>query len=205
MIRPLLYAISSGDASDLEFDRSRTRIIQQAKMLAEQRVTYFQIREKRLSGRNLYELSDRVASVLRDSETRLLINDRADIAVAVGAYGVHLTSSSLPIEAVRSSFGTSIAIFVSTHTIDEVRNAADADAIVYGPVFSTPGKPNVVGIEGLRDVVKVSKVPVLALGGIDAENCRSVLEAGAAGVAAIRAFVDAEQTAKMIATLNKDE
>jgi len=177
-------------------------------MLSDLGVSHFQIREKNLSASNLYKLSGEVAKVLRDTATRLFINDRADIALAIGAYGVHLTGNSMSAKLVRQTYGSSLSVFVSTHGIGEVMQArnANADAVVFGPVFSTPGKSEAVGIEALTATVEGStELPIIALGGIDHNNCRSVLEAGAAGVAGIRCFVGLENARKLIDALHNDE
>ncbi|HMT09255.1 MAG TPA: thiamine phosphate synthase, partial [Pyrinomonadaceae bacterium] len=193
MTKPLTYAISSGEATDSNFEAARLRLIEQASMLAENSVTYFQIREKQLAASNLYSLATDVCRVLEGSQTRLLINDRSDIAASVGAFGIHLASNSLSAKLVKKCFGDKLAIFVSTHTTDEIGRAVDdgADAVVFGPVFPTPGKSETIGIEGLREaVLQNNNVPIIALGGIDAENCGMVMRAGATGVAGIRSFSD---------------
>lgn len=205
---PITYAISSGEAADSDLESSSKRIVDQARMLARFEVSHFQIREKRLSASNLYKLSLEVAGALSGSRTRLLINDRADIAMAIGAYGVHLASNSLPIEYVRRSFGTEFNVFVSTHSIDDVRRAAiaGADAVVFGPIFSTPAKSEFVGLVGLENAVNEQfGIPIIALGGVDSENCRSAINAGASGVAGIRAFADHDSVGRLLEELGRND
>lgn len=138
----------------------------------------------------------------RNSATRLLVNDRADIALAARADGVHLTARSLSTELVRRVFGSRLLIGVSTHTLGEAREARDggADFAVFGPVFETESKQAYgppVGLEKLREVAHtLEPFPLLALGGITRENIASVLRAGASGVAGISIFSDA-QTLKL--------
>jgi len=154
-------------------------------------VSLVQLREKNLSAQYLYELAVDLVSMTSGTETRLLINDRADIAVAAGADGVHLTSRSLPAKNVRKVFGDDLLIGVSTHSSDDVERAVlgGADFAVFGPIFETPGKNVSNGIIGLREICEeFAPFPVLGLGGIDETNFRSVIEAGASGFAAIRAL-----------------
>lgn len=157
-------------------------------------VSLFQIREKNLSGRVLYELTSRAAVITRGSSTRLLVNDRSDIARAAGADGAQLTSQSLPACVVRETCGPKFLIGVSTHSREEVlaARAQGADFVVFGPVFETESKlafgaPQ--GLERLRAVCsEAGSFPVLAIGGISLENMQSCFDAGARGVAAIRMF-----------------
>lgn len=207
MTVPFTYAISSGVATDSNFEGSRSRLIEQVKMLAVHEVSFFQIREKNLSARNLHTLAADCARVLENTGTRLLVNDRADIAASVGAFGVHLASNSLPVNVVRDGFGNKLAVFVSTHSSNEVENAfaAGAGAVVFGPIFPTPGKSDLVGLDKLRAITESSEVPVIAIGGFDHENCRSAINAGAAGIAGIRAFADAESVQRIMTFLRNNE
>lgn len=142
----------------------------------------------------LFELAQRAVALTRGSETRLLVNDRFDIARAAGADGVQLTTQSLPASIVRQTCGEDFLIGVSTHSLEEARNASEmgADFVVFGPVFETESKrifgpPQ--GLEKLREVTSALKdFPVVAIGGIDLENRSECLRAGASGIAAIRLF-----------------
>lgn len=158
------------------------------------KVSLVQIREKALSARVLFALAERAAAITRGSETRLLVNDRFDVARAAGADGVHLTSQSLPADVVRSLCGEEFLIGVSAHSLQEVRTAAErgADFVVFGPVFETEskrifGEPQ--GLEKLREVTTaLNDFPVIAIGGIDRSNMAECYRAGASGIAAIRLF-----------------
>lgn len=155
-----------------------------------------QIREKNLNANVLYDLSLNAAAITRGSVTKLLINDRADIAVAAGADGVHLTTRSLPASLVRQTFGDEFLIGVSTHSLDEAARAAEdgADFVVFGPVFSTASKGDYGEPNGLDNLAKVDSAlapfPVLALGGITMDRFVSCIQVGAAGVAAISLLND---------------
>lgn len=147
-----------------------------------------------MSARVLFELAQRAAEITRGSRTRLLVNDRFDVARAAGADGVHLTTQSLPASIVRQRCGEDFLIGVSTHSLEEARTASEmgADFVVFGPVFETESKrifgpPH--GVDKLREVAEALRgFPVVAIGGVDRENMSECLRAGASGVAAIRLF-----------------
>jgi len=157
-----------------------------------------------LHARVLYDLVARAAEITRGSKTRILVNDRSDIARAAGADGVHLTRRSLPVEVVRNICGAEFLIGVSTHSVDEARaaHAAGADFVVFGPVFETESKraygaPQ--GLDKLRDVTRaLGEFPVLAIGGITLDNVGECFDAGARGVAAIRMLNDAENMPSIV-------
>ncbi len=157
-------------------------------------LTLIQIREKNLTARVLYELSLQAVVVARGTTTRLLVNDRADIARAVGADGVHLTASSLSAAILRKAFGKDFLIGVSSHSLDEAQTARaeGADFAVFGPVFETSSKRiygEPLGLEKLAEVTTtLAPFPVLALGGVTVDNARDCLRAGAAGIAGISLF-----------------
>ena len=160
-----------------------------------------QLREKDLSARELLELARGLRRASRGA--RVLVNARADIALASGCAGVHLTSSGLPIESLRRRFGQALLIGRSTHRPEEVEaaRAAGADYAIFGPVFPTPSKAPYgppPGLDGLRQAVAYG-LPVIAIGGIGPEQMPQVAAAGAAGVAGIRAFFTAESTRRMVA------
>lgn len=193
---PIIYQITSGTttAKTTPEDPRFLSILASVRAAVDAQVSLFQIREKALSARVLYELTVRAAEITRGTTTRLLVNDRSDIARAAGADGVHLTSQSLPANVVRETCGPDFLIGVSTHSREEVVAAreAGADFVVFGPVFDTEskrayGEPQ--GLDKLRAVIgEVVGFPVLAIGGINRENMESSYEAGASGVAAIRMF-----------------
>lgn len=155
-----------------------------------------QIREKNLSASVLYQLTKSAAGITRGTATKLLVNDRSDIALGAGADGVHLTTHSLPADVVRAAFGDKFLIGVSTHSLTEATIARDsrADFVVFGPVFETPSKSQGAYGEpvGLRNLARVaadlSPFPILALGGLELSKVADCIQAGATGVAAIRMF-----------------
>lgn len=201
---PITYLITSGEATNANFISAKSRIIEIVSFAARAGVSLVQIREKYLSARSLFELTKEVVDLARRSEMRVLVNDRADIANAAGADGVHLTSCSLPVPVVREAFGDRFLIGVSTHSAGDILRAAEdeADFAVFGPVFETPGKGPAKGIDELRNVCQlVAPFPVLAIGGVDPDNVSDILHAGVSGVAAIRALNDAGSTERLLAKL----
>lgn len=199
-LRPLAYLITSGEATDSDALSSEpfNAVVALARRAVAARIELFQIREKQLSARALYELTRRLAEITRGTETRLLVNDRADIALSAGADGVHLTSRSFDAATVRRAFGEDFIIGVSTHTLEEVRaaRAGGADFAVFGPVFNTPSKREFgapLGLEKLNEAAHaLPAFPLVAIGGVSESNARLCIEAGAAGVAAIRMFAESE-------------
>jgi thiamine-phosphate pyrophosphorylase len=150
-------------------------------------VDYIQIREKDLSARELFEFSLAVLEVrgtVRTREpTKILLNSRADVAFAIGADGVHL-----PSDAPRQTL-PGLLVARSCHTLDEIK-AAQADFVVFGPIFEGHNQQSGIGLEQLRAAAKEGGKPIFALGGVDWENAAQCMSAGAAGIAGIRLFQD---------------
>ncbi len=156
-----------------------------------------QLREKDLPVRELLQLAEEVRDITGEYGCKLFINDRADVAIAVGADGVHLGGKSMPADAVRRVVGKDMLIGVSTHSIEEALNAQrqGADFVTFGPVFDTPSKRKYgppQGVGRLEEVVRNLKIPVFALGGIKENNIPDVLNTGAFGISMISAVLGAE-------------
>jgi thiamine-phosphate pyrophosphorylase len=156
-------------------------------------VDMIQVREKDLGTRPLAELVKPAIESASGADARVLVNDRLDIALALGAAGVHLGTQSLPARAVRPRVPADFLIGVSCHSLEDALAAesAGADYMLLGPVFATPSKlgyGSPLGIEILREAAKRVRVPVLALGGMTVERVRPCLEAGATGIAGISIF-----------------
>ena len=204
--RPITYLITGGETSSSTTSASEEfaallRLVERAR---DARVSLVQIREKDLNARTLFGLTARAAALTRGSETRVVVNDRADVARAAGCDGVHLTTRSLGARAVRRAFGEDFLIGVSAHTRGEARAGVEggADFAVFGPVFDTPSKRGYgppVGLRSLEETARaLSPFPLVALGGVDETNAGDCLAAGAEGVAAIRLFADGQNLARAV-------
>lgn len=193
--KPLIYLITDGAATAETFPQT-LKLIEKA---VEAKISLIQIREKQLSAKLLFELSSEAAQITKNSHTKLLINDRADIALAANADGVHLTANSLSAEIIRANFPPDFIIGVSTHSLEKAQEAKQngADFAVFSPIFHSPNKGKPVGLDALREVCeKLKPFPIIALGGIDAANYREVLHI-ADGFAAIRFLKDEKNFKKL--------
>jgi thiamine-phosphate pyrophosphorylase len=200
---PIIYPITSGTTTP----QTTPEILRLVQAAVNAEVPLFQIREKSLPARVLYELTRRAAEISRGSKTRLLVNDRSDIARVARADGVHLTTRSLPAQVVRDLYGPEFLIGVSAHSLSEAEAArkAGADFVVFGPVFETESKRGFGEPQGLDKLLTVTRAladfPVVAIGGITLENVEECFAAGARGVAAIRMLSDAETMASTVDTI----
>lgn len=163
-----------------------------------------QLREKDLPTRSLLETGYEMRELTRKYNASLFINDRVDIALSVGAEGVHLGQASMPVHAVRNMTGEGFFIGTSAHTLDEALAAEGegADFITFGPVYRTASKIRYgepVGIEALRRACGRLSIPVFGIGGVKPDKIREVLGAGASGIALISGILgkgDVREAAK---------
>jgi thiamine-phosphate pyrophosphorylase len=157
--------------------------------------TLVQLREKQMPALQFYEQAKAALAVAAGSGLRIIINDRVDVALAVGAHGVHLGQDDIPPEAARQLLGKEAIIGYSTHNVDQAENALNLpiDYLAVGPIFETATKTKTsptLGLEGLRAVRRViGNVPLVAIGGISQANATEVIEAGADSVAVISALL----------------
>ncbi len=184
---PKLYAILDVTCFAPQL-RTVNSIVEFARDLAEGGVTLLQYRNKDGDTRQMVQHAREIKRVL-EGKAQLIMNDRADICVAVGYDGVHLGQEDLPAEGARLVVGERI-VGVSTHNLQQVIEAdlGPADYIAIGPVFPTTGKKNpdaLVGLDGVRKARAATKKPLVAIGGITRHNARSVIDAGADSVAVI--------------------
>lgn len=159
-------------------------------------VRLIQYRDKYASSRELYENSRQLAEQVRQAQGIFIVNDRADVARAVDAEGVHVGQEDLDVELARRVLGLRKWVGTSTHNMARVRDAdrSSADYIAFGPIFATQSKERpdpVVGLEGLRDARAATRKPLVAIGGITLDNARAVIEAGADSVAVIHDLLNA--------------
>jgi thiamine-phosphate pyrophosphorylase len=156
-------------------------------------VALLQYRNKSGNARHMLEDGRELKRRL-GSSVQLIMNDRADLALVAGFDGVHVGQDDPSPEGARKVIGPELWVGVSTHNPEQVREAdqSSADYIAVGPVFSTASKSNpdpVIGLEGVRRARQLTRKPLVAIGGITRENCRSVIEAGADSVAVISDLV----------------
>jgi len=155
-----------------------------------------QLREKDLVGRELFFLAEAARKLTQRYHALLLINDRIDIALAVDADGVHLSTASIPIESARALLGRQQLLGASTHSLEEAQEAErnGADFVVFGPVYFTPSKASYgspQGLAALKKVVEKLSLPIYAIGGIKLENIADTRRTGVRGVALISAVMSA--------------
>ena len=171
--------------------RSLLSLVQQA---VDAGLPAIQLRERDLSTGELLPLVREIQSIMMPYAVPLIINDRVDLAMALGLDGVHLRADSLPSHSVRQLIGPRGLIGVSTHSVEDVCHASQgcADYVVLGPIFDTPSKRSFgppLGLDVLADACRHTPIPIFAIGGITCERVREVRQAGAHGVAVIGALL----------------
>jgi len=181
---PKLYAILYSSSF-----RENQTMFRAAVDLAAAGVSLIQYRNKSGNARQMLDHARELKLRLGNS-VKLIMNDRADLALVAGFDGVHVGQDDLSPEGARKVIGDTLWLGVSTHNPDQVREAdrTSADYIAVGPVFATGSKANpdpVIGLEGVRRARMLTRKPVVAIGGITRANCRSVIDAGADSVAVI--------------------
>jgi len=222
--KPLLcYVTDRRTLPGVAPETSLAALAQKIQQVASAGVDWVQIREKDLTARDLAALTREVLRSTAKSTSskagavRILVNDRLDVALAEGAGGVHLGEKSLPVQEAKRLWclsalpGSPAADFlfgVSCHSLEAARDAArsGADYIFFGPVFATPSKATFgapQGLERLKQVCSAVTVPVIAIGGITLENASSCMQAGAAGLAAIRLLQDTDDAADVVMELRR--
>lgn len=188
--------------------RTAASLLPRVREAARLGVGLIQIREKDLATLELIDLLKGSMEAVRESECRLVVNDRLDLALALGARGVHLGNQSIPARAVRACIPTDFLMGVSSHSLEEVfaAEAAGADYALFGPVFSTPSKTRYgppLGLEKLAEAAHRATIPLLALGGITVERVKACLAAGARGVAGISIFQDADSLEERVRAIRR--
>jgi thiamine-phosphate pyrophosphorylase len=209
--KPILYLITRGASTEATTRHSPEfqEILRQVSAAVAAGIDLIQLREKRLTARVLCELTEQAAAITRESLTRLLVNDRADIAAGARADGVHLTTQSIDAATVRRTFGNDFLIGASSHSLSEAQAVKEggADFVVFGPVFATASKEKYgppAGTEKLGQVAgKLRPFPVLALGGINVTNAKNCERAGATGFAGITLFNNPNEMSAVVAKLRQ--
>jgi thiamine-phosphate pyrophosphorylase len=194
---PKIYAITDTGISGISHEEQVARLIAGG-------IRLIQLRAKNASSREFYESTRAVVSYARRHGTKVIINDRVDIAAAAGADGVHLGQDDLAPELARKILGSKAIIGYSTHSLEQVRIALryPVDYLAIGPVFRTKTKVNsdpVIGIERLQEVSReIGEMPLVAIGGINLTNLNTVFEAGADSIAVVGGLIsNAEKISEM--------
>ena len=190
---PALYAI-------LDPNLSETPVSDLARQLAAVGVELIQLRDKQNPSSHIFNAARELTSVLGSTSTRFIVNDRPDIAALIQCGGVHVGQQDLPVEDARKICGPSQWVGVSTHTLEQLRqaNQTSADYIAIGPIFPTSTKENpdpVVGLDFIRAARAITHKPLVAIGGITLEKSEDVFRAGADSVAIIRDLTAAKNPA----------
>ena len=168
----------------------------QVKQLIEGGATLIQLREKRMAPHEFFQDARNAMNIAHSAGVKLIINDRVDIALAIGADGVHLGQTDMPVEAARRLLGEHAIVGFSTHNLNQVEEAVSLpiDYLAFGPIFPTATKENPDPIVGLTELAQiknlVGSLPLVAIGGISAETIREVLISGADSVAIISAVLN---------------
>jgi len=168
-------------------------IIQVVKEAVAGGVTLVQLREKNTSTREFLEIAVEIRKILQGTSVPLIINDRIDIALALNAEGVHLGNIDMPYKKAREILGPDKIIGLSAESVKDamVASRLGADYLGVSPIFTTPTKPELetgLGLEGLREIRRVSELPLVAIGGMNVSNCRAAVESGADGIAVVSAI-----------------
>ncbi len=195
--RTKFYAITDAQISGLSH-------VEQVKRLADGGARLIQLREKQSSPREFFNQAEESVAEARKRGLRIIINDRADIALAVGADGIHLGQDDLPAENVRQMLGELTIIGLSTHNSEQAKRATQLpiDYLAIGPIYPTSTKKDPdppIGVDGLRKVREVvGDIPLVAIGGISLETAAEVLAAGADMVAVIGAVLSNPATIESV-------
>ena len=170
-------------------------LVERVTLAARQGVDVIQVRERDLPDRDLAALVRRIVDAAAGTAARVVVNDRADVAIAAGAGGVHLRADSAAASRIRTIVPPSFLIGRSVHTIAEA-DAASADGgcdyLLFGTVYPSMGKPDghpIAGLPGLEAICRRSPLPVIAIGGVDRSRVAAIRDAGAAGFAAVGLFM----------------
>ena len=188
LVLPKIYPITDVSLAGISHGEQVGRLIAGG-------ATFIQLREKHASPRDFFEAAKPAIEIARKNNVMIIINDRVDIARALGADGVHLGQDDLPPNAAREVLGPDAIIGFSTHSVEQAIDAAGLpiDYIAIGPIFETKTKENpdpIVGLDGLAEVKKnIGNIPLVAIGGIDLDNVLDVLAAGADSIALVSTIV----------------
>lgn len=179
-------------AGDVSFETARRCLLRQAERAVEARIDGIVVRERDLEARDLADLTIAIVGLTRGTSTRVVVNDRVDVALASGADGVHLRGDSISTELVRRITPPEFLIGRSVHSAVEAASVTGVDYVIAGTVWSSASKNEgqpLLGVDGFSALVRAVSVPVLAIGGVTIERIGEIANAGGAGIAAIGLFM----------------
>jgi thiamine-phosphate diphosphorylase len=179
-------------AGDVPLEKARRCLLRQAECAAEAQIDCIIVRERDLEARDLADLTRALVVLTRGTRTRVVVNDRVDVALASGADGVHLRSDSIAPQVVRQMTPKEFLIGRSVHSAPEAASVAGVDYLIAGTVWTSASKNEghqLLGLDGFSAVVRATHVPVLAIGGVTMDRVGEIAKAGGAGIAAIGLFM----------------
>ena len=204
--RPILCLVTDRRrlaGGDETFETARVRLVQLARDAVDAAIDLIQVRERDLETATLVDLVSDLVDIARGSTTRIIVNDRVDVALACGAGGVHLRSDSIAPASARAMAPPGFLIGRSVHQLAEaVEHAPAVDYLIAGTLFPTISKPaadRLLGESGLRQMAAAVRVPILAIGGVTVERVPAIAASGAAGVAGIGLFLPSAISMRKVA------
>jgi thiamine-phosphate pyrophosphorylase len=202
----LTYYITGSRDLAVGYDARKTALTDRVREAFLAGVDFVQVREKDFSARQVAEIVAALATLPERGNSRLLVNERFDIAACFGADGVHLPGGYAPVTAPRGAMGSmKLMVGVSCHNLGEVAEAAEQGAsyVLLSPIFATPSKPGAapLGLHSLETACRMHALPIFALGGVSMDNAAACIQAGAAGVAGIRLFQEAADLSSLCRSL----
>ena len=204
-VMPIDYSLYLVTDRGLSRGRSTLEIVEAA---VRGGVTCVQLREKACSTLEFIEEAMAIKHRLKEMNVPLIINDRLDVAQAVGADGVHLGQTDMPLDTARNIVGTSMVIGISAESLEDAVTAekGGADYLGVSPIYATPTKTDTappLGLEGLRAIRQAVDIPLVGIGGLNTENSAAVIQNGADGVAVVSAIVSAEDPEQAAGQLSR--
>jgi thiamine-phosphate diphosphorylase len=180
-------------AGPVPLEEARRCVLQQVRYAVDARIDGIIVRERDLEARDLADLTIAIVQLTRGTKTRVLVNDRVDVALASGADGVHLRSDSIAPATIRRMTPDGFLVGRSVHGIEEAVAVTGVDYLIAGTIWASASKQeghHLLGLDGFSAIVRAVRVPVLAIGGVTIDRVGEVAAAGGAGIAAIGVFMD---------------
>jgi thiamine-phosphate diphosphorylase len=189
-------------AGDVPLETARRCLLRQVEAAVEARLDCVIVRERDLEARDLADLIMSIVAMTRETSTRIIVNDRVDVALASGADGVHLRADSIAPDLVRRMTPKKFLIGRSVHSAREADSVGGVDYLIAGTVWTSASKHEgheLLGLDGFSGVVRAARVPVLAIGGVTIDRIGEIAKAGGAGIAAIGLFMgDASDQCRVV-------